>query len=230
MSGTQSEIASSLQSLLELLVPPDDFPSDHAGNALSPSALIAGVPFFRHEGARSLTRALGKWLGGDDDLTEARWEHAADPARLRLVGEAIVKRHLRFCEDRDVMLKAARWCSPQGNHSLLVPGTPRWKLLRALARIFCRQHGETDAAHLRRCWCWDAWVGHDTYAKPAIAVLLLLHIALLLATPETPQDLRFSLVDGARSEDVERLREVPEAFCSFHPCERFPFAITVHPC
>ena len=154
-------------------------------------------------------------------MTEARWEHAANPEHLRIVGEAVVKRHLRFCEDGETMLKAARWCSPNGNHSLLVPGTSRWKLLRAMAQLFHRRRAETESAHLRRCWCWDAWVGHDEYAKPAIAVLLLLHIALLLATPETPVDLRLSLADGARAEDMDRLREVPESFCSLHPCERF---------
>ena len=214
-----------LHTFLTLLMPPDDFPSDSAGKLLSPSALHNGVPFFRYKGVRSLTRALGYWLGGVDDVTDARWEHAADPVRLRIVGEAVVKRHLRFCENRETMLKAARWCSPNGHHSLLVPGTSRWNLLRAVAQLFYRQQDETEATHLRRCWCWDAWVGHDEYAKPAIVVLLLLHIALGLASLETPLDLRLGLADGARSEELERLQEAPEAFCSLHPCEPFPLAI-----
>ena len=210
--------------LLAVLQPPPNFLSHETAVFLSPSALLPGVPFFRYKGLRSLTRALGKLLGGVDPRTEACWAYAADDARLQAVAQEVVQRHLRFCEDLATMRAAARWCRPNGTHSLLAPGKPRWLLLRALAQFFYRQRNESEYQHLLRCWRWDAWVGHDEYAKPAIAVLLLLHIALLLSTPETPSELRLTtLADGARVEDMDHLQRAPEAFCSLHPCEPSPF-------
>ena len=217
--------------LLTRLMPPDEFLADlpAADNPMrfmfSPSDLATG-PFLYHLGMRSVSRGIGRVLGGADATTDARWVELATTPRLEAVARAVLEKHISGQpQERLFRTDAGQLCVPHGRLSLLDPESSRWALLRRLARRLARHPAEPEEELLWRCWRHDAWVASNAawQRQPHVAMVVLLEMAILLAdAPDVPPDLRVplaELTDGTRdAAEATALAQRPADFCSLHPC------------
>ena len=130
---------------------------------------------------------IGLVLGSPTPAVARRWVYLAEPELLTYVGKSTFLEYLRPAGERDTsLMQSGELCLPYESRSFLAPGTPRWKLLRAVAQLLVRQPEEEEVAHLARCQNWDAWAAGNLRKKHGVAIVLLWQ--MIMALKEAPTD------------------------------------------
>jgi hypothetical protein len=129
---------------------------------------------------------IGLVLGSSTPAVARRWVYLAEPELLTHVGKSTFLEYLRPAGEHDMSyVQSGELCLPYESRSFLAPGTPRWKLLQAVAQLLVHQPEEDQSAHLARCKNWDAWAAGNIRKKHGVAILLLWQMIMALKEATT---------------------------------------------